>query len=163
MKSYFKMTSTTLTRLNFEEVRRRSTMLWQALPEEFYHWKPDQQAMSSIEMVRHVLESEYDHYRIIKNRGTHNLDYLSPWEGRPYSTIADELDFAEPFRIQFLALVNSFSDQNLSGILIARAAPRPSRCLGDYLLRIAYHESVHAGQFLSYLRAMNIARPDIWD
>jgi hypothetical protein len=37
------------------------------------------------------------------------------------------------------------------------------KILGKYLLRIGYHESVHAGQFLSYLRAMKIDRPKIWD
>jgi hypothetical protein len=35
--------------------------------------------------------------------------------------------------------------------------------LGDYLLRIGFHEAVHAGQFLAYLRAMQIERPFIWD
>jgi hypothetical protein len=30
-------------------------------------------------------------------------------------------------------------------------------------LRMAYHEAVHTGQLLAYLRAMGIPRPNIWD
>jgi hypothetical protein len=35
--------------------------------------------------------------------------------------------------------------------------------LGDYLQRIAYHESVHTGQMLAYFRALSLERPLIWD
>ena len=34
---------------------------------------------------------------------------------------------------------------------------------GDFLLRAAYHEAVHAGQMLDYLRTMGVARPSVWD
>jgi hypothetical protein len=35
------MTQTELLLINFEETRRRSIMLWSALPEGKYFWKPD--------------------------------------------------------------------------------------------------------------------------
>ncbi|MBJ8050318.1 DinB family protein, partial [Bacillus cereus group sp. N18] len=31
------------------------------------------------------------------------------------------------------------------------------------LMRIAYHEGVHTGQMLDYMRTMKIERPNIWD
>ncbi len=37
------------------------------------------------------------------------------------------------------------------------------RELGDMLLRVAYHESVHTGQLLDYLRTAKVKRPIIWD
>lgn len=37
------------------------------------------------------------------------------------------------------------------------------RLLGDMLLRVAYHEAVHAGQLLDYLRTACVERPNIWD
>jgi hypothetical protein len=37
------------------------------------------------------------------------------------------------------------------------------RTFGDFILRIGYHEAVHAGQLLGYLRMMNAPRPVIWD
>ena len=37
------------------------------------------------------------------------------------------------------------------------------RTIGDFVLRMAYHELVHTGQLLSYLRRMNVPRPEIWD
>ncbi len=37
------------------------------------------------------------------------------------------------------------------------------RSLGDMLLRIAYHEAVHTGQLLDYLRTADIERVRVWD
>ena len=56
-----------------------------------------------------------------------------------------------------------FSDKELNETEIVHPGNGDKKILAKYLLRIAYHEAVHAGQFLSYLRAMNIERPKIWD
>ncbi|MDB5031006.1 DinB family protein [Mucilaginibacter sp.] len=157
------MTSTQLILLNLEEVRRRSTIVWSAIPESFYKWQPDQKAMPVIEMVRHVLEGEYAYHNIILGRGNKGDNYVSPWEGRPYTNVIDELAFAKLYREKFLDMVRSLSDKDLEEIEIVRASLGQKRKLGDYLLRIAYHESVHMGQMLSYLRTLGIDRPQIWD
>ena len=156
------MSSNKIILLNFEEVRRRSINLWHGIPEKYYHWRPDEAAMSCIEMVRHVLESEYDFKQIIENRGSAGLNYKSPWESRPFSTIADELAFARPFRLKLLDLIASFTEGDLYAVKIVRAELGQERQLGDYLLRMAYHEAVHSGQLLSYLRTLNAERPTIW-
>ncbi len=156
------MTSAEMYILNFEEVRRRSIALWKGLPGEFYNWKPDKDAESFIEVIRHVLECErLFHMRILK-RG-HLIDYISPWTERPYLSLADELTFAAPFRDEFLNAVRSFSQVELESVEIAGKEKTRTRKLGDYLLRAAYHESVHAGQFLSNLRTLGVDRPYIWD
>ncbi|MDB5090670.1 MAG: DinB family protein [Mucilaginibacter sp.] len=157
------MTSTEIIILNYEEVRRRSIKLWSGIPEEFYNWQPDPNAMTMIEMVRHVLEGEHAYHEIIEHRGSISTDYKSPWENRPYTTIADEITFAQPYRQRYLEMVRSFSKQDLSQIEIVRAASGQRRKLGDYLLRVAYHESVHAGNIISYLRILDVDRPKIWD
>ena len=59
--------------------------------------------------------------------------------------------------------VRQFSDAELNKTEIVHPGNGDKKVLGKYLLRIGYHESVHVGQFLSYLRAMNINRPEIWD
>ncbi|MEZ5028674.1 MAG: hypothetical protein R2765_07795 [Ferruginibacter sp.] len=46
---------------------------------------------------------------------------------------------------------------------ITRKEKKQHRKLGDYLLRIAYHEAVHTGQLLDYLRTLNSPRANIWD
>jgi len=51
----------------------------------------------------------------------------------------------------------------LENVRIERKEVGQSKKLGDYLNRIAYHESVHTGQILSYLRTIGIDRPQIWD
>lgn len=155
------MTQSELIILNFTEIRRRSIKLWNALPEKYYNWKPDANAMSALEMIRHVLEADYG-WNIIINRGD-MANYKTPWKNRPFISVADELKFAEPYRNTFLERVRQFSDKELNETEIVHPGNGDKKILGNYLLRIAYHESVHAGQFLSYLRAMEINRPDIWD
>ena len=148
--------------LNFQEIRRRSIKLWAGLPTEHYHWKPDLEAMTCLETVRHVLESEHLFHIIVKNRG--NLgDYVSPWEGKPYTNVQDEIAFADSYRNDFLEEIQNFQIEDLSLIEIIRSEKGQRRKLGDYLLRIAYHESVHTGQFLDYFRTIGIERPLIWD
>ncbi len=156
------MNTTELIILNFEEIRRRSLKLWSGIPVEFYAWKPDKEAMGMLEMVRHVLEGEHLFHKIVENRG--NLgDYVSPWEGKIYTNIQDEIDFAKPFREDFFKTIRAFSSEDFNQIEIVRSEKNQRRKLGDYLQRIAYHEAVHTGQILTYLRILGIERPQIWD
>lgn len=155
------MTPSELIILNFTEIRRKSVKLWKELPENYYHWKPDEKAMTAIEMIRHVLEADYG-WNIIINKGDMTA-YKTPWKNRPFRSVIDELEFAEPYRNTFLESVRQFSDTELNETEIIHPGNGEKKILGKYLLRIGYHEAVHAGQFLSYLRAMNINRPEIWD
>jgi hypothetical protein len=147
--------------LNFEEIRGRSVKLWSGLPPEFYNWRPDDKALSCIEMIRHVLEAEHIYHVIINNRGNLN-DFISPWENRPYGNLESELEFARPFRMDFIEAIRGFTLEDLNSIKIVRKEKK-TRSLGDFLNRCAYHEAVHAGQFLSYLRTLELDRPNIWD
>ena len=148
--------------LNFEEVRRRSIKVWKGIDEDLLYWRPDTDAMSCIEMVRHVLEGENIYHHIILHRGELGT-FESPLKSNPFSTIDDELKYAQPYREKFLQMVNSLTVKELDEVYITRTALKQHRKLGDYLLRIAYHEAVHAGQLLDYLRTAKVARPKIWD
>ena len=148
--------------LNFSEIRRRSIKLWSGIPEEYLRWKPDKEAFTIIEMIRHVLEGEHLFHKIIENRG--NLgDYISPWTNLEYVDLATELKIAEPYRDEFINMIRELSESDLDNIRIERTEVGQSKLLGDYLNRMAYHESVHTGQMLSYLRTLGIDRPKIWD
>ena len=148
--------------LNFSEIRRRSIKLWNGIPDEYLNWKPDKNAFTTIEMVRHVLEGEHLFHKIIENRG--NLGkYESPWSGLKYSDLKKELEFSEKYRIEFLNMISGLKESDLENVKIERKEVGQSKILGDYLNRIAYHESVHTGQMLSYLRTIGINRPQIWD
>ena len=156
------MNSIEIIILNFSELRRRSIKLWEGIPTEFLHWRPDVQAFSILEMIRHTLETEHLFHVIIENRG--NLgDYKSPWSGLDYVDLKNEMDIAKKYRGRFMAMINTFSESDLVEIRIERSEVGQSKNLGDYLNRIAYHEAVHAGQMLSYLRTLGIERPQIWD
>ncbi len=156
------MNSIEIILLNFSEIRRRSIKLWTNIPNDQLHWKPDNNALSSIEMIRHVLESEHLFHKIIENRG--NLgDYSSPWKNLPYTDIENELTIAKPYREAFINMITNLSSENLATITIDRKEVNQVKKLGDYLNRIAYHEAVHTGQLLDYLRTANVERPLIWD
>lgn len=156
------MNSIEIILLNFSETRRRSIKLWQSIPQESFNWRPDKNALSVIEMMRHVLETEHLFHTIIKNRG--NLgDYSSPWQGLAYTDLTFELDFAKKYRDDFITMIKAFSESDLELIRIERTEVGQSKTLGDYLMRIAYHESVHTGQMLDYLRTAGVKRPQVWD
>jgi uncharacterized damage-inducible protein DinB len=156
------MKSIDLIILNFNEVRRRSIKVWTSIPEEKLHWKPDDKAMNCLEMIRHVLESEHYYDLAIRNRGSLSV-FDSPFENQPFTSVNAELEFAEPYRKQFIDTIRSFSEGDLENIKIDRSESGYIRDLGDMLLRVAYHESVHTGQLLDYLRTAGVPRIRIWD
>ncbi|GIN61652.1 hypothetical protein J27TS8_16450 [Robertmurraya siralis] len=156
------MNSIDLIILNFNEIRRRSIKVWTSIPDEKLQWKPDDEAMSCLEMIRHILESEHYYHLAIKNKGSLSV-FNSPFENRPFTTVNDELNYAEPYRKAFLDTIKSFSEEDLENIKIDRSDSGYIRDLGDMLLRVGYHESVHTGQLLDYLRTAGIPRVRIWD
>ena len=156
------MNSIDIIILNFSEIRRRSIKLWKSIPDEYLNWKPDDDAFTIIEMIRHVLEGEHLFHIIIKNRG--NLgDYQSPWHELKYIDLKNELNISEKYRNSFLTMIKGLKESDLKTIRIERKEVGQSKTLGDYLNRIAYHQAVHTGQMLGYLRKIGVERPKIWD
>ena len=156
------MTQNEIIIMNFEEIRRRSIKLWLAITPDIYFWRPDSKAISCLEMVRHVLEGEHIYHLIVKKGGDLG-DFISPWKDRQYTDLQAEFAFAEPFRRKFIAAIEQFNPEDFSAVEIVRPEKNQRRRLGDYLQRIGYHEAVHAGQMLSYLRTLGVERPQIWD
>ncbi|WP_334077277.1 DinB family protein [Paenibacillus sanfengchensis] len=148
--------------LNFEEIRRRSIKVWESVPADKLEWKPDPEAMSIKEMIRHVLDSEHYYHLALLNGGS-LLSYDSPYDNREFTTVREEIAVAAPYREKFLATVKSFAAEDLTNLKIDRSDVGYVRSLGDMLMRIAYHEAVHTGQLLDYLRTAGIARPRVWD
>ena len=148
--------------LNSRETRRRSEIAWRGIPAGSLAWKPDPEAMSAIEIVRHVLEGEYLYMLMAKERRSVSED-RSPFAGRPFVSVEDEIAFSVPFHKEFARLVSSFADNDFESVIIDRSDAGYKRPLGDFLMRAIYHEAVHCGQLLAYLRMMGVARPKIWD
>lgn len=158
------MNVTDLLVLNFEEVRRRSVKVWTSIPDNILSWRPDPKAMTCSEMIGHVLEGEYLYHHVLIGGGSAGLSNLTnPFEGKRFTTVNDELTFSKPHRENFLNYIKTVSTNDLINIHIDRADVGYVRTLGDMLLRIAYHESVHTGQLLDYLRTAGVKRPNIWD
>lgn len=148
--------------LNFSETRRRSIKLWKGIPPEYLQWKPDNEALTIMEMIRHVLEAEHLFHKIIDNRG--NLgDYLSPWRGLKFTDVENELCFAEVYRSKLLNMIKNLKEGDLKNVEIIRTEVGQRKTLGDYLNRMVYHEAVHTGQMLNYLRTLGVDRPRVWD
>ncbi|MMZ63228.1 hypothetical protein D1872_254710 [compost metagenome] len=115
-------------------------------------------------MIRHLLESEFLYHQMLIGKGSKALANISnPFETIEFTTVDNELRFAQPYREQFLSYIKSISSSDLENIKIDRSDVGYVRTLGDMLMRIAYHESVHTGQLLDYMRTMRIDRPKIWD
>jgi uncharacterized damage-inducible protein DinB len=147
--------------LNLMETRRRSIRIWRAIPLSFSDWRPDPNAMSCFEMVRHVLEADYLYGQMVRERGS--CRSASPFVDRRFDDVEAALAFAHPYRESLLETVRQLSEEDLNTISIDRSDVGYIRKAGDFILRIAYHESVHAGQMLQYLRMAGVERPSIWD
>ncbi len=154
------MTANDIIIRNFDEIRHKSIRIWSGLTPEFYGWRPDAGAFSFLEMVRHIVETEYVYNVIVRNKGGHG-DPLTPWTDRTYTNVEDELTFAAPHREAFLKTISEFSEYDLDNIQIVRSE-RATKTLREFLSRCNYHEAVHAGQFMAYLRTVGLERPDIW-
>jgi uncharacterized damage-inducible protein DinB len=148
--------------LNLDEARRRSILIWKAIPQEYLNWKMDEASMSLIETVRHVLDGD-EWYRLsILHRGKVKLDYDTIFGDRPYESVENELEQNRKARKNFIQLIQRFSETDLDTIRIHRSNGE-LWTLGKFLGEIAYHEGYHAGQLNLYLRLLNVPRPDIWN
>jgi uncharacterized damage-inducible protein DinB len=148
--------------LNLNEVRRRSRILWDSIPADKLEWRPEPGAMSAIELVRHVLEDDLFYALVIEHRGR-LPETPSPFLNRPVTTVTEDVAFAEPHRARLLETVRQFSDEELRDGSIARPERGYVRRIGDFILRVAYHEAIHAGQLMVYLRLLGVDRPNVWD
>jgi uncharacterized damage-inducible protein DinB len=148
--------------LNLQEVRRRSVRVWEGIPPDRLSWRPDAGAMTCIETVRHVLEGEWLYMQMLRRGGSLDSD-ASPFNPRAYTDVAAELALARPYRQELLDLVGSCTAEDLETRKVDRADKGYVRTFADFILRMAYHESVHLGQLLGYLRSMDVPRPNVWD
>jgi len=156
------MNSNELLILNLEEIRRRSIKIWQGIPADRLDWKPDAEAMSCLKTVRHVLESEWAYMQMLKSGKSRDSEDTQ-FNPRPYTDVAAEIEFAEPYHQELLQLIGSYTTEELADKKVDRSDVGYIRTFGDFILRVGYHEAVHAGQLLAYLRTMNAPRPVIWD
>ncbi len=69
-----------------------------------------------------------------------------------------EIELAQSCFADFIEYVQSISIAELDARLIDRSDVGYQRYLGDMLLRIAYHDAVHTGQFLQYLRMVEFRK-----
>ncbi|MDP4170579.1 MAG: DinB family protein [Bacillota bacterium] len=147
--------------LNLKETRRRSIKLWRSLPDEWLSWRPDKEALSFGEMIRHVWEGSYGYHMILLNNG--DLPEMESFDHVPIISVEKEISLSETYFNSFIEYVRSLTEGELSTRIIDRSYVGYKRNLGDMLMRIAYHDSVHTGQFLQYMRMVGLERPQIWD
>ncbi|MGQ4668994.1 DinB family protein [Metabacillus halosaccharovorans] len=158
------MNAIDLTILNLKETRRRSIKLWESLPDSWITWRPDKEALSFGEMIRHVWSASFHYHKVLKNNGSVKTETPTPYDKEPITSIKREIELSELYFADFIDYVQSLSIEELESRLIDRSDVGYQRYLGDMLLRIAYHDAVHAGQlFLQYLRMVGLERPMIWD
>jgi len=64
------MNAIDLSILNLKETRRRSIILWRSLPDSWIDWRPDKEALSFGEMIRHVWSASFYYHMVLKNSGS---------------------------------------------------------------------------------------------
>lgn len=157
------MNAIELTKMNVKETRRRSIKLWRSLPDCWLSWRPDKEAMCFGEMIRHVWSATAQYQQILESGRSSAGSIEFSFEREPILSVEKEIQLAEPYFEAFLHYIESLEVSEMDKKLIDRADVGFQRHLGDMLLRIAYHDAVHAGQFLQYQRMIGLNRPLIWD
>lgn len=157
------MDAKALILLDLKETRRRFIKAASSIPDRFIHWQPDAEALSVGQMIRHVLEHDYYWHMILTERRLPTEEETASLQDRPYTSIQDEVERSEAHHFRFLSYVESLDVRTFETLLI-RWPHRPiERYLGDALERKSYHDAVHTGQLLQYMRMLQLSRPDIWD
>jgi len=157
------MNSLELFLLDYKECRRRFLLTAAAFPDELLTWRPDKAALSVGETIRHVLLHDFSWLRILKdNRLPTDEEQSDLWE-EPYTNLQNEVDRASVYYDEFINYVSSLNINDLGTKYINWPHKPISRTLGDTLERKSYHDAVHTGQLLQYLRMLHIDRPIIWD
>ncbi|MEM9024233.1 MAG: DinB family protein, partial [Bacteroidota bacterium] len=118
-------------------------------------WKPRGAMFTCLEMVRHVLEREYLFFQVIEHQGSPD-GFQSPWDGRSYGDLKQELDFAQPFRMAFMHRLATFHDQDLNVVILETGSHNGTKTLGEHLDQMIHHETLHLGEMAGYLRTLNI-------
>jgi uncharacterized damage-inducible protein DinB len=149
--------------LDFQECRRRFLMVAAAFPPELFTWRPDKDALSVGESIRHVLLHDLSWVKILKEGRLPTDEELHPFLEPPYTDLQEEINRSIPFHNEFIDLIKSYNPKELTSIYITWPHKPIKRTLGDTLERKSYHDAVHTGQLLQYLRMLNIERPIIWD
>lgn len=157
------MNSIELCILNLTETRRRSIKVWESIPDSWLSWRPDKNAMSFGEMIRHTWTGSYYYHLLLINNGKITNEEEDPFENEPITSVKSEINMSLPYFNDFIKYVESSSSEELEERLIDRSDVGYQRYMGDMLLRIAYHDAVHTGQLLQYLRMVGLERPKIWD
>ena len=159
------MTGKELALINLSETRRRSIKVWRAIPDSQLEWRPDPEALSFGESIRHVWNSSYFYQRVLEHGGDLPQDFVSPFELEilPLMSVEEEIARAEPVFAGFLEYMAQIPDTDFKGRIIDRSNIGYKRTVGDMLARVAYHDSIHTGQMLQMMRQAGLERPDIWD
>jgi hypothetical protein len=77
--------------------------VWNSIPQQLLNWKPDVDALTYAEMIRHLLEGENLYHQVLIGRGNRALTNLSnPFENREFTTVDVELAFTKLYREVFM-------------------------------------------------------------
>ncbi|RAI82679.1 DinB family protein [Macrococcoides goetzii] len=148
--------------LNMSEVRRRSEIVWKSIDKKYYEFKPDQDALTIYEMIKHVLQSEYMYHEMFIKGGSIE-EIPTPYDDI-YNSIEELIIVSKKYKDEYKEFIKKLNEDDLTNIKIDRSQDAGYiRTIGDMIERVTFHEAVHLGQLLDYMRTAGIERPRIWD
>jgi uncharacterized damage-inducible protein DinB len=113
------------------------------------------------ESIRHVLLHDLSWQKILKEGRLRTDEELHHLLEQPYTDRQVEIDRAIPYQEDFINFIRTYNDKELTSTFISWPHKPIKRSLGDTLERKSYHDAVHTGQLLQYMRMLNIERPMI--
>ncbi|MGM7684137.1 DinB family protein [Cytobacillus sp. Hm23] len=157
------MDAKALILLDLKECRRRFLIVARGFSDDLLCWKPDARALTVGETIRHVLLHDFSWLTILREHRLPSEEERKQIWGKPFVTIESEIAGSNIYHDSLLSYVNGLPSSTYSSKMIKWPHKDIERSLGDTLERKSYHDAVHTGQLLQYMRMLQIERPDIWD
>lgn len=140
---------------NLKKVREKSIKVWRSVPESQLHWKPRYESLSCIEIIRHIVEEEYNYLLMFREWGGKDEE-PSPFDDRSLTSIEEEILFSMPFHQEFLQRIAMFTESELDVVKIDFDENGNQRTAGEFFLQLALNEAVYIGRLLNYLDMLDI-------
>lgn len=135
--------------LHLQQTRSRSIRFWEKLENDFLHFRPCKNQRSVIEIVRHVLEQEFQQLQLLQSPFA-AITQASPFAFVPFADVAQELKIAQPYHEKLLQHIYKTNGTEFNSPELNTCRNRQVVNVSVFLSNMAQYESECFGLLQHY-------------